>query len=69
MPFAEYDLFELPFVKYYLFALAVCVPVGWIFRRAGFKPYWVALLGVPDIGLILCAALLAFRKWPQRQRA
>ena len=54
------------FVEYYLFSLLMVVPMGRIFMRAGFKPYGVLLLGVPDVGLILCLMLLALRKWPQK---
>ncbi len=58
-----------PVARYYLFALVVAVPVVQVFRRAGFRPYWAALLGVPQVGLILCLLLLALRKWPQSQGA
>ena len=51
--------------QYYIAALLMVVPVTRILLRAGFKPYWAALLVVPDVGLILCVALLALRKWPQ----
>ena len=57
------------FIEYYLFSLLMVVPVGRIFMRAGFKPYGALLLGVPDIGLILYLALLALRKWPQKEGA
>lgn len=55
----------MPFERYYIFTLLVFIPVVQIFRRAGFKPYWVGLLAVPNIGLALCAAALALRKWPK----
>ena len=55
--------------QYYISAVLVAVPVMRILMRAGFKPFWAVLLVVPDIGLILCAALLAFRKWPQAKGA
>ena len=54
-----------PLQTYYLFAMLAALPVARIFMRAGFKPYWALLLGVPDVGLILCAGLLAIRKWPK----
>lgn len=62
-------LTNTPFARYYAFALLMVVPVARIFMRAGFKPYWALLLGVPDVGLILCMVLLALRKWPQGKGA
>jgi len=56
----------MPFAGYYLFALLALIPVTRIFERAGFRPYWALLLAIPDAGLVLCAALLALRKWPRR---
>jgi hypothetical protein len=53
------------FAQYYLFALIVLVPVVQIFDRAGFRPAWAVLLAVPGFGFILCAAVLALKKWPQ----
>jgi hypothetical protein len=50
---------------YYLFALAVAMPMAWIFKNAGFKPYWALLLAMPDVGLTFCILLLALRKWPK----
>jgi len=52
-----------PLFVYYASALLMAVPLARIFMRAGFKPYWVVLLGVPDAGLILCLAALALGKW------
>lgn len=54
-----------PLIKYYLFTLIIAVPVIRVLQRAGFKPYWALLLGVPDVGLILCTAVLALKKWPK----
>ena len=58
-----------PIYTYYVCALLLAIPVARIFMRAGFKPFWTALLLAPDAGLILCAALLAFRKWPAQKGA
>lgn len=58
----------MPFAGYYIFAALAFIPMMRIFYRAGFQPCWVVLLAVPDIGLILCAALLAFRKWPEKKK-
>jgi hypothetical protein len=53
------------FFQYYVFALLALIPVVQIFDKAGFRPYWAFLLVVPHVGLILCAAVLALKKWPQ----
>lgn len=55
----------MPFAEYYIFAALAAVPAARIFRRAGFKPYWALLLAVPDIGMVLCAGVLALRTWPK----
>lgn len=55
------------FVRYYTFVLLAIIPVGRIFVRAGFKPWWALFLAVPDIGLVLCSVFLALIKWPSRQ--
>jgi hypothetical protein len=55
------------FVGYYKFVLLTIVPVGRIFMRAGFRPFWALFLAVPDIGLVLCTVFLALIKWPSRQ--
>ncbi len=65
MPLIDKILADPHFVEYYLSSFLMAVPIARIFMRAGFRPYWVVLLVVPDIGLILCAVLLALRKWPQ----
>lgn len=54
-----------PVALYYLSAALVVVPLARIFQRAGFSLFWVALLAVPDAGLIFCLAVLALRKWPR----
>lgn len=59
--------FNNPAVMYYASALLMAVPLARIFMRAGFKPYWIVLLVVPDAGLILCLAALALGKWSKRQ--
>jgi len=63
------ELLHKPFAQYYLFALLIVVPVARIFMRAGFKMWWTALLAVPDIGFILCAAALTFQKWPKGKKS
>ncbi len=56
------------FVGYYKFVLLTIVPLGRIFMRAGFKPWWALFLTVPDIGLVLCTVFLALIRWPSRQQ-
>ncbi len=48
---------------YYISALMVLYPVSRIFIRAGMSNAWAALLILPMVGYIPCAAVLAFRKW------
>ena len=54
--------------QYYISAVLIVVPVTRILIRAGFKPYWVVLLAVPEAGLALCAVLLAHRKWSSQTK-
>ncbi|MBU6475736.1 MAG: hypothetical protein KGL10_05070 [Alphaproteobacteria bacterium] len=49
--------------RYYVTAALLVVPFARIFTRAGFRPYWAVLLGVPDVGLALCILALALQKW------
>lgn len=56
-------MMDFPFARYYLFALLAVIPMALIFKRAGFKPAYAALLAVPDVGFFLCLCLLAFQKW------
>lgn len=51
--------------QYYVSMALIIIPMARILIRAGFKPFWVALLAIPAIGFILCTLLLALRKWPQ----
>lgn len=50
--------------QYYIFSAIMLWPMARIFMRAGFAPWWAALLAVPMVGYLLCAGLLTFRKWP-----
>jgi hypothetical protein len=52
---------------YYIFCALAFLPVAGIFRFAGLRPWWAALLAVPVIGLILCALMLALHPWPQKE--
>ncbi len=52
--------------RYYLYAALMAVPLARIFTRAGFKPYWVGLLVVPDVGLLFCVLALALQKWKEK---
>jgi len=55
--------------QYYITVALLVIPVAQILRRAGFKPFWAALLLIPDVGIVLCTLLLALRKWPQAKGA
>ncbi len=50
--------------QYYIFVLIMLWPMARIFRRAGFAPWWAAVLAVPMMGYLLCAGLLTLRRWP-----
>lgn len=52
-------------VQYYVSAVLMFWPMGRIFWRAGFSPFWALLLGVPMAGHVVCAAVLTFRRWPR----
>lgn len=61
---AGFDIFGQPIWTYYAAAAVLVMPVVRIFMRAGFNPAWAMLLLVPVIGYIVCAGMLALRKWP-----
>lgn len=44
--------------------LLVVVPLWRVFRRAGFAPAWSLLAMLPYLGVPICLALLAVRRWP-----
>ncbi len=52
--------------RYYITAALLVVPFARLFIRAGFRPYWVVLLAVPDVGLALCILALALQKWKEK---
>ena len=47
-----------------LLVLLLLVPVWRIFKRAGFHPALSLLMFIPGVGVLITAALLAFRNWP-----
>jgi hypothetical protein len=49
---------------YFFTVLLLIVPVWRIFRRAGFHPALSLLIFLPGFGILIVAALLAFRRWP-----
>lgn len=53
-----------PMGQYYIAATLILFPFLRIFRRADLRFWWVGLLAVPMVGYILCAAVLALRRWP-----
>ena len=62
------EFFQHPLGWYAMFALLVAVPVARVFMRAGCRPWWTLLLGVPLAGFVLCLAVLALRPWPAQGR-
>lgn len=57
-------LLRQPLWAYYVSVMLVMAPVARIFLRAGFRPFWALFLLVPYVGYIICAGLLALRRWP-----
>lgn len=61
-------VFHDPLQLYYLSVLVLAWPVARIFRRAGFSPLWALLLGIPFVGYIAAAGVLALKRWPALPR-
>ncbi|WP_442786201.1 hypothetical protein [Methylobacter sp. YRD-M1] len=47
--------------------LLIVLPVGLIYRKAGFHPAWASLVFLPGFGLLLIFLQLAFVPWPNQQ--
>jgi len=59
------DYLALPLSQYYVSVAIVMIPVARIFIRAGLKPFWALGLLIPNVGYVLCAAVLGFNSWPK----
>lgn len=58
------EFFNMPLVQYYIGVMLTFIPWARCYERAGFKVWFVVLLGIPYLGLILVAGILACRRWP-----
>ncbi|MCL7421065.1 MAG: hypothetical protein M8364_09205 [Methylobacter sp.] len=47
--------------------LMIVLPVGLIYRKAGFHPAWALLVFLPGFGLLLIFLQLAFAPWPNQK--
>jgi hypothetical protein len=57
-----------PFWLYYIFAALIAFPVVRVFRRAGLRTDYAALLAIPLLGLACCCAVLALSPWPNMKK-
>ncbi len=48
----------------FIVGLLIFIPVGLIYRKAGFHPAWAALVFLPGFGLLLVFMQLALLPWP-----
>ncbi len=46
--------------------LMIVIPVGIIYKRAGFHPAWAGLVFLPGFGLLLICLQLALTPWPNQ---
>ena len=53
-----------PLLDYEIFAVLVAVPLYYLFRRAGLKPWPVVTVFIPLLGFPIAASALAFPRWP-----
>ncbi len=44
--------------------LTILIPLCFIFKKAGFNPFWAALVFLPGFGLLIIFLLLALLPWP-----
>jgi len=45
----------------------IVLPVGLIYRKAGFHPAWALLVFLPGFGLLFIFLQLAFVPWPNHK--
>ena len=53
-----------PIIAYELFAILSAIPLVFLFRRAGLKPWPTLFVFVPLIGFCIAGSALAFPRWP-----
>lgn len=61
---ATIDFFKMPLVQYYIAVMLTFIPLARCYERAGFKVWFVLLLGIPYFGAIIVPGILACRRWP-----
>ena len=54
--------------KIIIVALMIIIPVGVIYKKAGFHPAWASLVLLPGFGLLLIFLQLALVPWPNKQK-
>ena len=58
------EFFNQPLVQYYIAVMLTFIPLARCYERAGFKVWFVILLGIPYFGAIIVPGILACRRWP-----
>ncbi len=60
-------MFMMPEIAHMVVAaLLTIIPIGVIFKRAGFSPLWAAMVLTPGFGFLLIFIFLAFSDWPNQ---
>ena len=49
-----------------IIGLMIVIPVGILYKRAGFNPAWAGLVFLPGFGLLLICLQLALTPWPNQ---
>jgi hypothetical protein len=53
-------------IQVFIVGLLIVVPVGLIYKKAGFHPAWAALVFLPGFGLLLIFIHLSLATWPNQ---
>lgn len=61
-------MFLLDVVPVVIVGLMILVPVCFIYAKAGFSPWWAALVFLPGLGLFLVVLQLALLPWPNLEK-
>jgi len=54
--------------KIVIVALMIIIPIGVIYKKAGFHPAWASLVFLPGFGLLLIFLQLALTPWPKQKK-
>jgi len=52
------------FVQIVIVGLMIVIPIGVIYKKAGFHPAWALLVFLPGFGLLLIFLQLGLMSWP-----